>query len=161
MESFPLIDLLFVLVIFLLFFRGFLKGTFKELISLGTIIFTYYIVNILVPLGFLEPILIRYGFPQTYFKWILFLLIWFAFSLFFYVVFKFVSLKTKSCLGRSLGGVISVIKGYILFFLIFPFLSSYSSFEIKLFEKSNSMFFTFMQNLKHLVFDFFGLSGLF
>ena len=162
MQFFFFLDLLFALVIFLLFFRGFLKGSLKELFSLGMILFVFYLVNSWNDyFTFLKSFLTGYGFGSIFFKCSLFLLIWFAGTLILFVVFKFINLKAKGCLSRFLGGMICILKGYFLIFVIFPSLLNYSLFQIKFIKNSNSLIMPFLTNLNRQVFELFSRNDLF
>lgn len=162
MQSFPFLELVFFLVIFLLFFRGLLKGTLRELFSLGIILFSFYIVNSWSSYFiFLKSFFIRNGFSPILFKYSLFLFIWFAGVIILFVVFKFINLKAKGCFSRFLGGIICLLKGYILIFVVFPSLSNYSLFQIKFIKNSDSFIMPFLKNLNRQVFELFLRSDFF
>lgn len=146
MQSFFFLDLLFLLVIFLLFFRGFLKGSLKELFSFGMILFAFYLVNFWNNYFiFLKSFLTGYGFGSIFFKWSLFIFIWFAGTLILFVVFKFINLKAKGFLSRFLGGMICMLKGCVLIFVVSRSLD-YSLFD-KFIKNSNSLIMPILANL--------------
>ena len=160
MQSFPFLDLLFVVVIFLLFLRGSLKGTIKELLSLGIMILAFYLgTSTQVYFPSLNSLFRTYGFGTTALGWTLFIFLWFLQSLILFAIFKFINLKIKGCFSRFLGGIVCTVKGYIFFFLIFPSLSNSNTLDFKFMVKSNTMFFPFLKKIKSHIYDLFSSFG--
>ena len=161
MKSFPFLDLLFVVVIFLLFLRGSFKGLLKESFSLGIVILAFYLVNSWeVFFSPLKSILSDYGLGTAFLRSFFFGIFWFIQALFLFVIFKFINLNVKGCLSRILGGVICTFKGYILFFLIFPSLLNNSSLEIKFLEKSSTLLFPFFEKMRNHIYDLISLINI-
>ena len=161
MESFPFLDLLFVVVIFLLFLRGFLKGTLKELFSLGIMSLAFFLAtSSQVYFPFLRSLFSSYGFGMTALPWTLFIILWAVQTLILFAIFKFINLNAKGCFSRFLGGIVCTVKGHILFFIIFPSLSNNNTSYIKFFEKSNTILFPFFKKIKNQIYELFSLIGI-